>query len=108
MAGLLRRYRIGQLTGRRRRAVVPRITLFVRPECHLCHDAESMLLRSFRRREIEIVDVMSSLELENRYILRVPVIAVDGQELAEGQITMADMQSIRRALVQTRDGKLSL
>ena len=55
-----------------------RITLFGRPGCHLCDDAREVL--EHVGEPYEEVDIESDDALLGRYLERIPVIAVDGQE----------------------------
>lgn len=55
-----------------------RLTLITRPGCHLCDDAKQVLERigePFAEWNVE-----SSLELEDEYGDRVPVVLLDGKE----------------------------
>jgi glutaredoxin len=61
------------------------VVLYGRPGCHLCDDAREALLRlradlPFR---LEEVDIEQSEELLRRYLERIPVVCVDGQEVCE-------------------------
>ena len=54
------------------------LILYSRPGCHLCEDVAAQLEPLLRgRATLEIVDVDSSVALERRYGLRIPVL-VDG------------------------------
>jgi hypothetical protein len=54
------------------------LILYSRPGCHLCEDLAEQLAPLLRgRATLEIVDVDSSVALERRYGLRIPVL-VDG------------------------------
>jgi hypothetical protein len=54
------------------------LILYSRPGCHLCEDLAVQLAPLLRgRATLEIVDVGSSVALERRYGLRIPVL-VDG------------------------------
>ena len=55
-----------------------RITLYGRPDCHLCDDARAVLRRVGE--PFEEVDIESDDELFKRYLERIPVVAVDGRE----------------------------
>ena len=61
-----------------------RVTLYTKAECGLCREAEEMLrrLRKNPPFELELVDIEGDAELYDRYWDRVPVVAVDGQEVA--------------------------
>ena len=57
------------------------VVLYGRPGCHLCDDARAMLERvgvAYHERNIEADD-----ELSRRYLERIPVIAIDGEEAFE-------------------------
>ena len=57
------------------------VILYSRPGCHLCEDARAMLVRAgatFEERDIEADDV-----LFRRYLERIPVIVIDGEEVFE-------------------------
>ncbi len=79
------------------------VTLFTRVDCHLCADADALLTRlaaSMRAVEgapftVDAVDIDSDPALSDRYGDRVPVIAVDGREIAEAPI---EEITLRRAL----------
>jgi glutaredoxin len=61
------------------------VILYGRPGCHLCDDARAALER-LRAREpfsLEVVDIESDPALHARYLERIPVIAVDGEELSD-------------------------
>lgn len=61
-----------------------RVTLFTAEGCGLCREAEQLLLRLQRRFgfELEVVDIGTSQAAYDRYWARVPVVAVDGKEVA--------------------------
>ena len=56
-----------------------RLTLFGRPGCHLCDDAQVVLDRIGH--PYELVDIEQDDELLKRYLERIPVVALDGEEL---------------------------
>jgi hypothetical protein len=73
------------------------VTLYGRPGCHLCDDARAVLLRvqadvPFRLREI---DIEADDALLTRYLERIPVVALDGEELFD---LFVDEQALRRRL----------
>ncbi len=62
-------------------AVVRRLVLYGRPGCHLCDEARSVLERvgePFAEIDIETDDALHAA-----YLLRIPVVALDGVELFE-------------------------
>jgi glutaredoxin len=61
------------------------VTLYGRPGCHLCDDARAALerVRADRPFALEEVDIERDAKLFKRYLERIPVVAVDGEELCE-------------------------
>jgi glutaredoxin len=61
------------------------VTLYGRPGCHLCDDARAALerIRADRPFVLEEVDIDRDEELFKRYLERIPVVAIDGDELCE-------------------------
>jgi glutaredoxin len=72
---------------------VTSLTLYGRPGCHLCEEAE----RELRRLGIPYatVDVESDDDLLRRYLERIPVGVVDGQEVFE---LFVDAEALRARL----------
>jgi glutaredoxin len=62
---------------------VSTVTLYGRPGCHLCDDARVALQRLRARFgfTLEEVDITTDDALHRRYLERIPVIALDGEEL---------------------------
>ncbi|HEX8086150.1 MAG TPA: glutaredoxin family protein [Solirubrobacteraceae bacterium] len=58
-----------------------RITLYGRPDCHLCDEARAVL-QSIGE-SFEEVDIESDDALFKRYLERIPVVTLDGREVAE-------------------------
>ena len=56
-----------------------RIVIYERPGCHLCDDARAVLDRVGE--PYRSVDIESDDELFKRYLERIPVVAVDGEEV---------------------------
>jgi glutaredoxin len=55
------------------------LVLYTRPGCHLCDDARAALRRVGH--PFDEVDIESDDDLLRRYLERIPVIALDGEEL---------------------------
>ena len=76
----------------------PRVTLYGRPECHLCDEAREALteLRSeglaFELREI---DIDGDDDLLRSHLERIPVVEVEGEEVSE---LVIDPKAVRTAL----------
>jgi glutaredoxin len=65
-----------------------RVVLYTRVGCHLCEEAERGLReeRTAAPFDLERVDIDRHPELARRYGVRVPVVAVDGEELFEYEV----------------------
>ena len=59
------------------------VTLYTRPGCHLCDEARAALRRAQARAPfaLEEIDIEGDDALHARYLERIPVIALDGQEI---------------------------
>jgi glutaredoxin len=75
------------------------ITLYGKPGCHLCEDARRVVerVRAESGFELEEVDVSLDPALHRLYGERIPVLAVDGEELSE---FFVDEASLRRRLAR--------
>jgi glutaredoxin len=73
----------------------PQVTIYQRESCHLCEIASAQLeqLRNDYEFELESVDIESSDDLHQRYLERIPVIALDHVELYDFEIDLADLKS---------------
>lgn len=60
------------------------ITIYSKPGCHLCERAKGVIERCRTKAEfaIEIVDISQNPELLDRYRDDIPVILLDGNEIA--------------------------
>jgi glutaredoxin len=82
---------------------VTRVTLFGRPECHLCDDAREILL-SVREEvafDLDERDIETDDDLFRRYLERIPVVAIDGEEAFELFVDEAELRR-RLAIVDRR------
>jgi glutathione S-transferase len=61
------------------------VTLYGKPGCHLCDEARAVLVEALAGRDVDLEEVDVTLDpvLERRYGERIPVLAVDGDELFE-------------------------
>jgi glutaredoxin len=61
------------------------VTLYGRPGCHLCDDARAVLRRVGERVPfgLEEIDITADDALHARYLERIPVVILDGEELFE-------------------------
>ena len=74
------------------------IVLYTRRGCHLCEAAEDLLAQVGAG--VRLVDVDTVTALRDRYGLRVPVLEMDGQPIAEGRFREEDIRRLRRVLTR--------
>ncbi len=72
------------------------VTLYTRPGCHLCEVAEAALATLDVPFILERVDIESDDEVFKRYLERIPVVAVDGEEQFDFEV---DVPALRRKLL---------
>jgi glutaredoxin len=70
---------------------MPTVTLYGKPGCHLCDDARAVVSRVRAQRPFELVEVDVTLDpaLHREYGERIPVLALDGEELFEFHVEEA-------------------
>jgi glutaredoxin len=73
------------------------VTLYGRPGCHLCDEARAALarVRATHPFRLDEVDIEADDALMKRYLERIPVIALDGEELFD---FFVDEQALRQKL----------
>ena len=73
------------------------VTLYGRPGCHLCDVAREALerVRADAPFELHEVDIEGDEALFKRYLERIPVVCLDGEELFEYHV---DEATLRRRL----------
>jgi glutaredoxin len=74
------------------------VTLYSRPGCHLCDDARAALQRVRRVAPFRFdeVDIERDDALHARYLERIPVIALDGEELFD---YFVDEETLKRLIL---------
>jgi glutaredoxin len=79
------------------------VTLYARPGCHLCDEARDVLerLRGRAPFALEEIDITADDALHARYLERIPVVAVDGEELFDYEVDEGAL--VRRILY--REGR---
>lgn len=76
----------------------PEVVVYTRPGCGLCARAEQRVAREARRAEVRTVDVDADPALVRRFGVRVPVVTVDGDEVAELELAPGVVRrAVRRA-----------
>ncbi len=79
------------------------VTLYSRPGCHLCDDAREALRRVARRAPFELheIDITTDDALHARYLERIPVVALDGEELCDYHV---DEDALERHILYREGG----
>ena len=74
------------------------LTLYSKPGCHLCEDAEAELRRLASRypHRLKTVDITADALLLERYGERIPVLVVQGREYA-APLSRATLEQVLRA-----------
>ena len=88
------------------------VRVYTRAGCGLCVAAERLVARELRRPSLrlrrglspslEVVDVDSDEELARRYGVRVPVVTVDGVEIAELEVSRAQVRAALQGAAHRR------
>ena len=63
--------------------------MYSRPGCHLCDEARAVLLRIGE--PFDEIDIDSDDELFKRYLERIPVVVLDGEELYDFFVDEQDL-----------------
>jgi glutaredoxin len=79
------------------RAPTPTVTFYTKPDCHLCDEARTVLERVRREVPFELRERDITLDdgLHRRYLERIPVVVIDGEEAFE---LFVDEAGLRRRL----------
>jgi glutaredoxin len=79
------------------------VTLYGRPGCHLCDDARTALMNVRARVAFDLdeVDITRDDALHARYLERIPVIALDGEELFDFEV---DEDALERRILYRGTG----
>jgi glutaredoxin len=74
---------------------VSTVLLYGRPGCHLCDDARAVLerLRAEVPFDLVEVDITADDALHARYLERIPVVALDGEELFDYHVDEAALRA---------------
>ena len=74
------------------------VTLYSRPRCGLCDRAREQILalREGADFELEEVSIEGDQELEREYGLRIPVVAIDGEERFEVELSADELRAALR------------
>jgi glutaredoxin len=90
------------LIGRRARIAAVEVVVFTRVGCGLCRAAEALVSREAAGATVRHVDVDSSPQLQERYGVRVPVIEIDGVEVAQLQVAPGSVRAALRSALRRK------
>lgn len=78
------------------------VVLYGRAGCHLCDEAEAVLRRLARTLPLSIalIDIESDEYLQGRYMLEIPVVTVDGIEVARAPISASQLEDALHELAK--------
>ena len=71
-----------------------RLTIYSKPECHLCDEMKRVVHRTVEGRPditVEEVNISENPELLDRYGLEIPVLTIDGTKVAKYRITSEEL-----------------
>jgi glutaredoxin len=79
------------------------VTLYSRPGCHLCEEAKTALRRVQARASFDLdeINIETDDALHARYLERIPVIALDGEEVFE---YFVDEEALTRRILYREGG----
>jgi glutaredoxin len=71
------------------------VTLYGRPGCHLCDDALAVLerIRAGAPFDLETVNIEDDDALMRAYLERIPVVALDGEEVYDYYVDEEDLRA---------------
>ncbi len=73
---------------------MPTLTLYTKPDCTLCDEAQAALERVRERMpfELDVVDISADARLAEHYGERIPVVLVDGEEAVELVVDESELE----------------
>ena len=76
----------------------PRVVLYSKPGCHLCEDMHAQLRHALRGTGVDVAERNISHNLDDfvRYQHDIPVLAIDGREVARHRVTEEALVSALR------------
>ncbi len=74
------------------------VTLYSKPDCHLCHEVRDLLIRLHIEYPLELteVDIRSDPALWDRYRYAIPVLVIDGALELEAPIREGELRAALR------------
>lgn len=74
------------------------LTLYSKPGCHLCDDAKREIQAFSRECALQLheIDISQDKELWDKYCYDIPVLLLDGEEIARHHIGIKKLRVIRK------------
>jgi hypothetical protein len=71
------------------------VTIFTKPECGLCEEAEEVIeaVRARHPFTLEKRNILDDIDIYERYKHDIPVILLDGREIARHEMTEAQLEA---------------
>jgi glutaredoxin len=71
------------------------VTLYSKPGCHLCDEVKAVIMQVARRYRFRLVikNILDDPHDEERYRHSIPVVCVNGREIARYRLTQADLEA---------------
>jgi hypothetical protein len=71
------------------------VTLYHKPDCHLCHEVEQVIKAVARRRRFKLHrrNILDDVQDLARYQEAIPVVCVDGREIARYRLTAHQLET---------------
>lgn len=90
--------------------VAPRILLYTKPGCHLCDDMLDQLRAALRGTGIAVAERNIALDLDDyeRYKHDIPVLTIDGREVARHRLTAPTLMAALHAAGLREDARNDL
>jgi glutaredoxin len=72
------------------------LTVYSRPGCHLCEEMKATIDRVAQSipLTVEVIDISDDAELDARYGLEIPVLAIDGKKAAKYRVSEEELRRI--------------
>ena len=72
-----------------------KVVLYGKPDCHLCDEAEAMLVRLAREYplSVEKVNILDDGQLETQYRYLIPVIVLNRQVVLQAPISESELRA---------------
>jgi glutaredoxin len=68
---------------------LPRVVIYSRPGCHLCEEMKALVDRVRRSVpfDLSVIDISNDDALEERYGVEIPVLVIDGEQVARYRVS---------------------